>query len=151
MSNTLPAPREPAKEPRISKKIRAAIDALVSGEAANITTAAAAAGLSREHFSRELSKPHVTDLLQQKTKRNLAVSVARAGQTKVALLDSGNEMVRDRASSFILGVAGIGPQSNSGTGADGNTPGVVIQIISPDQARPVINAAPITLDPPQAI
>jgi hypothetical protein len=34
---------------------------------------------------------------------------ARAGATKVELLDSANEMVRDRASSFALGLAGIQP------------------------------------------
>lgn len=44
-----------------------------------------------------------------KVVRALALAAARAGSTKVELLDSDNEMVRDRASSFVLGLAGIQP------------------------------------------
>jgi hypothetical protein len=56
MSNNVPAlpSVEPDKPKRISKRIRAAIDALTSGEAASVTAAAKVAGLSREHLSREL-------------------------------------------------------------------------------------------------
>ncbi|MCP3370780.1 hypothetical protein [Bradyrhizobium cajani] len=110
MSNT-PATTadKPAKPKPISKKIRTAIDAMVRGDAKTITAAAEQAGLSREHLSRELSKPHIANLLQEKVARNLAVSSARAGATKVDLLDSANDMVRDRASSFILGLAGHSP------------------------------------------
>src|SRR4051812_43684961 len=99
------------KSKPISVKVRAAIDAMVAGTARNITDAAAVAGVSREHLSRELSKPHVTEHLRQKIKRTLAVGAARAGATKLALLDSPNEMVRDRASSFVLGLIGIVPEA----------------------------------------
>ena len=33
----------------------------------------------------------------------------RAGATKTELLDSASEIVRDRASTFVLGLAGIAP------------------------------------------
>jgi hypothetical protein len=94
---------------RISKKVRIAIDAMVSGECKKIVDAAAKAGLARESLSRALSTPHVAEHLRQKVIRHLAIHAARAGATKVDLLDSGNEMARDRASTFVLGLAGIQP------------------------------------------
>lgn len=102
-----------AKPKRISKKIMAAISTMVH-DGATITAAAAQAGLSREHLSRELRKPHIAKELQDKTLAHLSINAAKAGATKVALLDSGNELVRDRASSFILGVAGISPANAPG-------------------------------------
>jgi hypothetical protein len=47
--------------------------------------------------------------MRQKVLRSLAIAATRAGATKVELLDSANEMVRDLASSFVLGLAGIQP------------------------------------------
>jgi AraC-like DNA-binding protein len=115
MTVNLPAPASPAEKPaqpkRITKKIRAAVDALVHGDAKSITEAAEQAGLSRSHLSRELGKPHISAFLRDKVARNLHLNSAKAGATKVQLLDSANEMVRHRASSFILGLAGIRPEA----------------------------------------
>jgi hypothetical protein len=44
--------------------------------------------------------------------RSLAMAAARAGAVKVDLLDSDNAIARDRASSFVLGLAGIAPASS---------------------------------------
>lgn len=96
---------------RISKKVRAAIDAMVSGECKKIIDAAAKVGLARESLSRALSTPHVAEHLRQKVLRHLAIHAARAGATKTELLDSASELVRDRASSFVLGLVGIAPAS----------------------------------------
>jgi transposase-like protein len=104
-----PAPAEPLPTRRISKKVRAAIDAMVSGDCKTIKEAAEKVGLARESLSRALSKPHVAEHLRQKVLRHLAIAAARAGATKVELLDSANEMVRDRASTFVLGLADIAP------------------------------------------
>ena len=113
MSGNIPATTEKPDGPkRVTKRIRAAIDAMVFGEAQNITQAAKVAGLSREHLSKELNRPHISAFLQDKVRRNLAVNSAKAGATKVELLDSENEMVRDRASSFVLGLAGIAPATS---------------------------------------
>ena len=70
---------------------------------------AAKVGLARESLSRALSTPHVAEHLRQKVLRHLAIHAARAGATKTELLDSASEIVRDRASSFVLGLAGIQP------------------------------------------
>jgi hypothetical protein len=120
---------EPAR--RISPKVRVAIDVMVDGTAKTVTEAAEKPGLSREHLSRELSKPHVTEHLRQKIKRSLAVGAARAGVTKLALLDSPNEMVRDRASSYILGLLGIVPDSSPVDRSAIQQPGLQIVIYSP--------------------
>jgi DNA-binding phage protein len=101
-----------APRKRISKKIIAAIDKMVSGESKKITEAAAAVGMPRETLSRALSRPHVAELLRTKVLRTLAMAAARAGATKVDLLDSDNAIARDRASTFILGLADIQPASS---------------------------------------
>jgi hypothetical protein len=106
-----PAPAEPIPALRITKKVRAAIDLMVSGECKQIKDAAEKAGLARESLSRALSKPHVAEHLRMKVLRFLAMSAARAGAVKVDLLDSDNAIARDRASSFVLGLAGIQPAS----------------------------------------
>src|SRR5712671_4284493 len=131
MENITPAPRALAaldKPPaeniappkkRVSKKIIAAIDKMVSGECRKIAEAAEAVGLARESLSRALSRPHVAELMRTKVLRSLAMAAARAGAVKGELLDSSNELVRDRASTFVLGLAGIQPAA---------TPGVAINV-----------------------
>jgi hypothetical protein len=124
MENITPAPRAlaaldnpPAEniappKKRVSKKIIAAIDKMVSGECKKINEAAEAVGVARETLSRALSKPHVAELMRTKVLRALAMAAARAGATKVDLLDSDNAMARDRASTFVLGLAGIQPANS---------------------------------------
>jgi hypothetical protein len=107
-----PPPATAERPRRISKKITTAIDLMVSGECKKITEAAEKVGLARESLSRALSKPHIAEHLRQKVLRSLAIAATRAGATKVELLDSANEMVRDRASSFVLGLAGIQPATS---------------------------------------
>jgi hypothetical protein len=108
-----PSPAPPGTEAappvRISGKVKAAIDAMVSGDCKNITAAAEKVGMARESLSRALNKPDVAEFMRQKVIRSLAMASARAGAVKQELLDSDNAMVRDRASSFVLGLAGIQP------------------------------------------
>jgi hypothetical protein len=112
----------------ISKKIRAAIDAMVSGDAKTITDAAEKAGLSREHLSRELGKPHIAKVLHEKTARNLNLSAAKAGAAKVDLLSSANDMVRDRVSSWLLELAGNAPHAATGPRGGGPRAGWMIDL-----------------------
>jgi hypothetical protein len=113
MKNGLPSdnqlPAAPDKPTRISTKVRSAIAKMVSGDCKKITDAALVVGLSREHLSRELNKPHIAEFMRQEVLRSLSVAAARAGAVKEELLDSDNAIVRDRASSFVLGLAGIQP------------------------------------------
>jgi hypothetical protein len=109
-----PPPAEPVKPLRITEKVRRAIGLLVSGQCKQITEAAERVGLARESLGRALDKPHVSEFLRQKVLRHLATQAARAGAVKGELLDSDNEMVRDRASTFVLGLAGIAPATTPG-------------------------------------
>jgi phage terminase small subunit len=113
LDNPPPAPSgtEGAPPKRVSRKVQAAIDAMVSGDCKNITAAAEKVGLARESLSRALSRPHIAEFMRQKVIRSLAMASARAGSVKQELLESDNAMVRDRASSFILGLAGIQPDT----------------------------------------
>jgi hypothetical protein len=97
---------------RVSKRVTAAIDLMVSGECKKICDAAEKVGLARESLSRALSKPHVAELMRTKVLRSLAMAAARAGAVKVDLMDSDNAIARDRASSFILGLSGIQPATS---------------------------------------
>jgi hypothetical protein len=100
-------------------------------------------GSSREHLSRELSKPHITEHLRQKIKRSLVVGAARAGATKLALLDSPNEMVRDRASSYVLGLLGIVPESSPVDRSATQQPGLQIVIVNGTAPAKLIGSAPM--------
>jgi hypothetical protein len=103
-------PAEPIdKQLRITAKVRRAIDLLARGECKTIVEAAEKVGLARESLGRALAKPHVIEHMRQRAIRTIAHGAARAAEVKAELLDCGDSMARDRASTFILGTAGIGP------------------------------------------
>ena len=60
--------------------------------------------LHHDSLSRALSKPHVAEHMRQKVVKRLNLAAARAGDTKIELLDCADNMVRDRASTFVLGL-----------------------------------------------
>jgi hypothetical protein len=47
--------------------------------------------------------------MRQRALRTIQMGAARAAEVKTELLDCGDSIARDRASTFILGTAGIGP------------------------------------------
>jgi hypothetical protein len=103
------AKRLPARKRPISKAIRIAVDALTSGNVKTISAAAEKAGVTREHLSRELSKGHIAEFLRIQAHRVVSIAAGRAAATKVELLDCESSHIRDQASTFVLGVAGIKP------------------------------------------
>ncbi|UPK35159.1 hypothetical protein IVB18_45520 [Bradyrhizobium sp. 186] len=129
------------KPKRISAKVRAAIDAMFADTVKTVTDAADHVGISREHLSRELSKPHVTEFMRQKTMRRLVVGAPHAASTKLALLDSPNEMVRDRASSFVLGLIGIRPDPEQDSRQGTPVPGLVI-VVENHAGQPPVTIGP---------
>jgi hypothetical protein len=93
MKNITPAtdqpPAQPDKPRRISTKVRTAIDAMVAGGVKTIADAARSAGLSREHLSRELSKPHIAEHIRRDLNGGCCAPIHR--------LDGGyRERVEDR-------------------------------------------------------
>jgi hypothetical protein len=114
MQNTIPATAAPeAPKKRISAKVRRAVDMMADRQATGgrmlIQDAAAAVGLCREHLGRELRKPHVQNFMVERIKHILAMAIPHAAQTKIDLLDSDNAVARDRAASWLLDRAGLGP------------------------------------------
>lgn len=91
----------------ISKKIQQACDLLAAGK--NIRQAAEEVGVARETLSRALNKPWVLDFLQRRAGRSIAIAVGKAAATKVRLLESKSDHIRDSASTFVLGVNNIKP------------------------------------------
>jgi len=105
-------PAEPIdKQLRITAKVRRAIDLMATGECKLIKDAAEKVGLARESLGRALAKPHVIEHMRQRALRTLSLAVPRAAEVKAELLDSGDSMARDRASTFVLGLADIAPAS----------------------------------------
>jgi hypothetical protein len=123
MANKTPAPRAlaaikagPPAEPidkqlRITAKVRRAIDLMATGECKLMKEAAEKVGLARESLGRAFAKPHVIEHMRQRALRTLSLAVPRAAEVKAELLDSGDSMARDRASTFVLGLADIAPAS----------------------------------------
>jgi hypothetical protein len=97
------------KQLRITAKVRRAIDLMATGDCKKICEAAEKVGLARESLGRALAKPHVIEHMRQRAIRTIAQGAARAAEVKAELLDCGDSMARDRASTFVLGTAGIGP------------------------------------------
>jgi hypothetical protein len=103
-------PTEPIdKQLRISAKVRRAIDLMARSECKQINEAAAKVGLARESLSRTLAKSHVVEHMRQRAVRTIQMAAGRAAEVKAELLDCGDSVARDRASTFVLGTAGIGP------------------------------------------
>jgi hypothetical protein len=137
-----PKPTEPVPALRITDKVRRAIDLMVSGSCKKICDAAEKVGLAPESLSRALNKPHVAEHLRQKVMRHLAIAAARAGATKTELLDSDSEIVRDRASSFVLGLSGIPPATTPSVNVNIEVKaGYVIDLS--DDPRPLQTVSPL--------
>jgi hypothetical protein len=104
------SPTEPIdKQLRITAKVRRAIELLATGKCKTQTEAAKQVGLARESLHRAFAKPHILEFMRQRAIRTIAQAAARAAEVKAELLDCGDSMARDRASTFVLGTAGIGP------------------------------------------
>jgi hypothetical protein len=131
-------PTEPIdKQLRITAKVRRAIDLMARGECKQITEAAAKVGLARESLGRALAKPHVIEHMRQRAVRTIQMAAARAAEVKAELLDCGDSMARDRASTFVLGTAGIGPATAPALSINLEIKAGYIIDISPDPSEVV--------------
>jgi hypothetical protein len=107
-------PAEPIdKTRRIPEKTRRAIELLATGKCKTQTEAAVAVGTTRETLCRNLAKSHILEFKRQRAMRTVAMAAGRAAEVKAELLDCADDMVRERSSTFVLGVAGIAPDNGS--------------------------------------
>jgi hypothetical protein len=122
-------------------KVKAAIEALVTGQVLTITAAAGKVGLTRERLSRAFSEPHNAEALRTRAAREVAMSAGRAIARLTGLIDSGSERVAFEATRFSLGVAGIKPAADASVSVnielkagyviDLSEPGVTAKVVSP--------------------
>ncbi|MFZ0152441.1 MAG: hypothetical protein WAM72_29600 [Xanthobacteraceae bacterium] len=115
--NAPPAvPTTTTPQPKMRKpppKVRAAIEALVTGQVKTITAAAKKVGLTRERLSRAFSEPHIAEALRTRAAREVALSSGRAAARLNHLIDSTSQRVALEATKFSLGVAGIKPAADA--------------------------------------
>jgi hypothetical protein len=132
-------------------KVRAAIEALVTGQCKTIKAAAAKVGLTRERLSRAFSEPHNAEALRTRAAREVALSSGRAAARLNQLIDSKSQRVALEATKFSLGVAGIKPAGDASVSVNIELKaGYVIDLSEPSQpeqkivggAAKVIDAKP---------
>jgi len=108
-SSSVPTTQPQSKLRKPPPKVRAAIEALVTGQARTITAAAKKVGLSRERLSRAFSEPHNRHALRERAEREVALSAGRASARLNQLIDSTSQRVALEATKFSLATAGIRP------------------------------------------
>lgn len=86
---------------------------MIEGKAKNITEAAEQVGIARETLSRNMSRTDVAEQVRNRVVKALAMAAPRAAAVKAHLMESDNSIVRERASSFVLGMIGIAPQQTN--------------------------------------
>lgn len=137
---------KPAREPRISKRMRKAIDALAKGQARTQKAAAGIAGVSECHLSRMMQKAQFQAFLAQRTRETLAIGAIRASTRLAELVDSQSDNVAFHASVQSLRFAGFAPSEASQTNVQVNVqPGYVVHLpVGEDDARPAIDGDNVT-------
>jgi hypothetical protein len=95
--------------PRIPRRIREAINLLITGRAATQRAAAKQVGLSEQHLSRMLHRPQIQAFLASETRKSIASAQAPAAGTLIGLLQADSEHVRKDVAIHVLKVAGISP------------------------------------------
>jgi hypothetical protein len=128
---------KPAKEPRIGKKIRQAIDLMLSGECRTQKAVCERLGLSESYLSRSLKKDNVGVFITRATAKTIATGKLAASSTVLRLVQSArSEHVQLQASEFILGLNGYhanptSPGVNINIGG-GPGPGYIIMLANKD-------------------
>jgi hypothetical protein len=131
--------RSTARIKRISPKVRDACDLMASDPRLTITDAAKAVGLSREHLSRELCKPHVEAFLERESRRTIVRALPRAAKRTVELIDASSEHVSLDAATKVLAIGGIKPDERGHGAVNVNVSiGYVIDLSGARQAGSIL-------------
>lgn len=140
---------------RIPKRVKQAIVNILSGAAKNATIAAEQVGLSREHLSRMINRPHVQVFIAEERRRTIAQASLRAAGRLSELIDAESEHVSLDASKHVLAIEGISPKQQ-GISVDVNIrAGFVIDISESDapgagQRAQVLDGEAVELGEPVA-
>jgi hypothetical protein len=109
LPQTIPSDDKPAKTPRISNRIRQAIDLLVSGECKTQKAAAERVGIHRDYLCRELKKDHIRVFVDRRVRETIANGTMRASARLLELIDAGSEHVSLDAVKHLLAIEGVKP------------------------------------------
>ena len=137
LTEHVPAPIEakPAREPRISKRMRQAL-VLLATKGKTQRDAAKAVGLSEWHLSKELRKPHVQVFIARTARQSIQLGVLRASNRVLELIDADSEHVSLDASKHVLAIEGIKPANDSQVSVSIDIKaGWVIDLSEPGDAR----------------
>ena len=136
---------KPDKQPRISLRIKKAIEALVTGECKTQKDAAALAGLNAEHLCRELKKPQIEAYYTQRGAQILRSARMRAVARAVQSIDAQSEQVAWKAAERHLEEAGLFKRKEGGVSVSVNTTisaGYVIDLAPQDQQHSPLKGVP---------
>lgn len=135
-----PQPTSKAKQKRISKRVRQAIDLIATGAVTTQRAAAQRVGISETHLSRVLKQPHGRAFLTQKARGIITVAQIRAATRLAELIDAESEHVSLQASTHTLRIEGIAPPEagHSVTINNSITPGYVINLSPRAEPEPKV-------------
>jgi DNA-binding Lrp family transcriptional regulator len=130
------------KKRRISDKVRRACELLAKGKAKTQTEAAEKVGMARESLTRALARPDVAEYIRTIAVRTIGLAAGRAAEVKAELLDCSDNMVRDRSSTYVLGVAGIAPDTAASINVNVNIKAGYVIDLSDDDRQPMRTISP---------
>jgi hypothetical protein len=98
---------KPAKEPRIGRKIRQAVELMLQGSCDSQKAVCERLGLSESYLSRSLKKDNVQAFITRATAKTISAGKLAATATAIRLVTNArSEHVQMQASEFILGLNG---------------------------------------------
>lgn len=115
--------RDPPKKPRISRKMRQALDLYITGDAKTQQEAAEKAGISPEHLCRTLKKDHARAYVVRRSGELFADLLPKAIRTIGLTMDGGNAQAALNAALAVAKQMGV-------IASDGG-PSVAISLQSP--------------------
>lgn len=128
--------------PRITKRMRHALELYITGEAKTQAAAADKAGLSRERFCRALKQGHIQAFITQRSAEMFSALLPKAVRALDMVLDGGNEGARLNGALAVLRQHGIVSQDGPSVAVTVNAPGYVIDLSGGRQIaeQPIIDA-----------
>ena len=101
-------------EARITPKVARLVDAVLSGQAKNLADAGRIAGLAERSCYAAVRRPHVQRHIEEQVRQRFGtIGLLRAAAKMELLLDCDSSYVSQELAKFILGVAGVKPQSDA--------------------------------------
>lgn len=144
--NSPPTRRTTAGQRHISKRLRHAVELLITGEAQTQKDAAEKAGLTRERLCRALKEDHVRAFQVQRCAEMFAGLLPKAIRTFDLTMDGGNAQAALNAALVVARQMGIVSPDGPSVAVTVNQPGYVIDLSGGTLSEPyrTIDANPLS-------